>query len=567
MLFGGKSRWPAVVLLCAAVAAAARHAAAPPETPAPVTFEDIAGRSGVRFVLHNAATPEKHQIETMVSGVAVFDYDNDGRPDIYFVNGARQPRLEKDSPEFYNRLYRNNGDGTFTDVTLAAGVQGAGFATGVAAADYDNDGYEDLFIAGVNRNILYHNRGNGTFEDVTARAGLLPGAAAKKPWSIAAGWFDYDNDGRLDLLVVNYVTWDPSTEPFCGDLARGIRAYCHPKYYEGLPNQLYHNNGDGTFSDVSASSGIGEYRGKGMGISFADYDGDGLTDVFVGNDTTPNFLFHNEGGGKFREVALRAGVAFNEDGRALSSMGSDFRDIDNDGHPDLFVAALANETFPFFRSLGNGLFSDLTYPSGIGRATTPLSGWSNGIFDLNNDGYKDLFAACGDVADNTELFSSRHSRQRNLVLLNQGGRSFIDASAQAGPDFQEASLHRGAAFGDFDGDGRVDVVVTRIGGRAELFRNTSPAPAHWLALRLVGRKSNRDGIGARIHLTAASGREQWNHVTTSVGYGCSSDRTVHFGLGQDASVRSIEIQWPSGAKQVVENIAANRYITVTEPRP
>ncbi|MDH4180059.1 MAG: CRTAC1 family protein, partial [Armatimonadota bacterium] len=299
--------------------------------------------------------------------------------------------------------------------------------------------------------------------------------------------------------------------------------------------------------------------------NFADYDQDGLLDVLVTNDTTPNFLFRNLGGGRFREVALPAGVAFNQDGRALSSMGGDFRDVDNDGLPDIFIVALANETFPLFRNLGKGSFMDITYPSGLGRLTLPYSAFSNGIFDFNNDGLKDLFVACGDVNDNTELFSSRKSRQRNLLLLNAGDGKFIDASPQAGDDFQQLGLHRGAAFGDFDLDGRVDVVVSRIGDRAELFRNTSPAKNHWLALRLRGRKSNRDAIGARIHLVGASGREQWNHVTTSVGYACSSDKTVFFGLGQDATVRLLEITWPSGVSQKLENVSANRYLDLEEP--
>jgi hypothetical protein len=535
--------------------------------PQPVTFEDVAARAGIDFVLHNSATPEKHQIETMVSGVAVFDYNNDGRPDIYFVNGASQPKLVKDAPEYFNRLYRNNGDGTFADVTLQAGVRGEGFATGVAAGDFDNDGFTDLFIAGVNRNILYHNRGDGTFEDATEKAGLAHRDSTRpKPWSITAGWFDYDNDGRLDLFVVNYVTWVPEKEPFCGAPEKRLRAYCHPRYYQPLASNLYHNNGDGTFSDVSTVSGIAAHAGKGMGIAFADYDLDGRMDVLVTNDTTPNFLFRNEGGGRFREVALRAGVAFSEDGTALSSMGTDFRDLDNDGLEDIFISALANETFPLFRSLGKGVFKDSTYASGLGRITMPSSGWSSGAFDLNNDGWKDLFIACGDVNDNTELFSSRHARQRNMVLLNQGDMKFADGSAQAGVSFQQTGLHRGAAFGDFDGDGRVDVVVSRIGERAELFRNTSAPKNHWVALRLTGNRSNRDAIGARIHLTGASGREQWNHVTTSTGYGCSSDRTVYFGMGQDETAKSIEIVWPSGVTQNMEGVAADRYLKVEEPQ-
>ena len=377
------------------------------ETPHadPITFENIAARSGVDFVLRNSATPARRQIETMVSGVAIFDYNSDGKPDIYFVNGARQPQLDKPDPSYYNRLYRNDGEGRFTDVTLAAGVRGDGFATGVAAGDFDNDGWEDLFIAGVNRNILYRNRGNGTFEDVTERAGLGQPAGVRKPWSVSAGWFDYDNDGRLDLFVVNYCVWDPEKEHAC--TIGKARTYCHPKYYDGLPNSLYHNNGDGTFTDVSVRSGIAGHIGKGMALSFLDFDADGRLDVFVTNDTTPNFLFRNLGDGKFQEVALESGVAFNNDGRAVSSMGADARDIDNDGREDLFVTANEGETFPLFRNLGGGLFADITNASGVGHQTRSSTGWSTGIFDFNNDGAKDLFAACGSIDDNVEEFSHR----------------------------------------------------------------------------------------------------------------------------------------------------------------
>jgi len=544
-------------------APSAAPTATPPPAVAPITFQDVAAASGIDFVLHNSATPEKHQIETMVSGVAVFDYDNDGWSDLYFINGARQPRLEKDDRSFYNRLYRNNAGKSFTDVTLKAGVRGEGFATGVAAGDFNNDGFADLFIAGVNRNLLYRNRGNGTFEDVTARSGLMHDPARRKPWSIAAGWFDYDNDGRLDLFVVNYCVWIPEEEVECS--TGTVRTYCHPKYYAGLPNILYRNNGDGTFTDVSGPSGIGAHVGKGMGVAFLDYDQDGRLDVFVANDTVPNFLFRNEGGGRFREAALQAGVAFNENGLAVSSMGADARDLDNDGREDLFVAAMASETFPLFRNLGRGLFTDITYSSGLGRQSLPLTGWSNGIFDFNNDGLKDLFVACSSIDDNTEMFSPRKSKQPNMVLANLGDLRFQDASARAGADFRQAGAHRGVAFGDFDRDGRVDAAVSRIGERAELFRNTSDTGNHWLALRLKGRRSNRDGIGALVRVVGRSGREQWNRATTSTGYGCSSDRTVFFGMGKDAAAKSIEIRWPSGAKQTLTDVSCDRYLAIDEP--
>jgi enediyne biosynthesis protein E4 len=519
-------------------------------------FEDRSAPAGVTFTLRNSATPEKHQIETMPGGVAVLDYDGDGRPDLFFANGAAQPSLLKSDPSYFNRLYRNRGDGTFDDVTEKAGVRGEGFSIAAAAADFDNDGRPDLFVAGVNRNFLYRNRGDGTFEDVTGKAGV----ANQGRWAVSAGWFDYDNDGRLDLLVVNYVKWDPAKEPFCGDARAGYRSYCHPKFYEGLPNTLYRNNGDGTFTDVSERAGIARQIGKGMGLAFADYDGDGRLDVFVANDTVPNFLFHNERDGTFREVAFQAGVAMNDDGRALSSMGVDFRDVDNDGRPDLFVTALNNETFPLFRNLGKGLFADVTYPAKIGSATMALSGWSAGAYDFDNDGRKDLFAACGDVQDNTERYSDRRSKLPNLLLVDRGNGRY--ESLLIG----EPAQHRGAAFADLDGDGRVDIVVTALGRAPLLLRNTAGAGNHWLGLRLTGTQSNRDAIGARVHIVTASG-EQWNHVTTAVGYASSSEKAVHFGLGKETSVKSIEIAWPSGVVQRLANVAADRYLDVSEPQP
>ena len=515
----------------------------------PLWFEDRTPRSGISFVLRNSATPEKHQIETMAGGVALLDFDNDGKLDIFFTNGAQQPSLQKTGPEYYNRLYRNRGDWTFEDVTEKAGVRGEGFSIAAAAADFDNDGFTDLFVAGVNRNILYRNRGDGTFEDVTEKAGL----ANQGRWAVSAGWFDYDNDGLLDLFVVNYVKWDPAKEPSCGE----PHSYCHPKYYDGLPNTLYHNNGDGTFTDVSEKSGIARHIGKGMGLAFADYDGDGRMDVFVANDTVPNFLFHNEGNGTFREVAFGAGVAMNDDGRALSSMGADFRDLNNDGRPDLFVTALTNETFPYYRNSGKGLFTDATYQSRIGAATLPLSGWSAGAYDFDNDGRKDLFAACGDVQDTAGLHSSRKVLQPSLLL-----HALADGTFEP-HEIGVRGLYRGAAFGDLDGDGRVDVVVTQVGGSPLLLRNTAGEGNHWLGLRLTGTRSNRDGIGARVHIVTASG-EQWNHVTTAVGYASSSEKAVHFGLGKDTLVKVIEISWPSGKLQRLENVRGDRYVAVRE---
>ncbi len=505
------------------------------------------------MTVQNGATGRKYLVETMIAGVAVFDYDNDGWPDIFVANGATFPGLQKTDPGYLDRLFHNDRDGTFSDVSERAGIGGMGYSMGVAAADYDNDGWVDLFVTGVRSNRLYHNRGDGSFEDVTSRAGVRGDGT----WSVAAAWLDYDNDGRLDLFVVHYVAWDPARELVCGILRPGMQGYCHPQHFQPLPNVLYHNQGDGTFRDVSVESGVAACLGKGMGIAVGDYDQDGRIDVFVGNDTVPNFLFHNEGGGRFREVALPAGVALNGDGRSLSSMGVDFRDYDNDGREDIFVTALSNETFPLFRNLGKELFIDLSVPSLIAGASLPWSGWSNGIFDFNNDGFKDIFTANGNVIDNAEAISSRRSRQPNTVLVNRGDGTFRVETIPG------AAFHRGAAFGDFDRNGGIDVVVTRLNENPIVLRNVSPRPGHWIELRLVGRKSNRDGIGAWIHLAAASG-EQWNRVTTSVGYGSSSDRIVHFGLGIDSVARRIEISWPSGAKQTLRDVQADRLLTIEE---
>jgi enediyne biosynthesis protein E4 len=509
-------------------------------------------QNAVPFTLRNAATPEKHQVETMPGGIAVFDYDGDGKPDIFFVNGAPQPSLKKSGPEWWNRLYRNLGNWKFEDVTEKAGIKGEGYGMGAAVGDFDNDGWPDLLVTGIDTLILYRNRGDGTFEDVTARSGLKP-----TRWPISAGWFDFNNDGHLDLFVVNYCKWNPATEPFCGDRKAGYRTYCHPKYYTGLPNSLFRNNGDGTFTDVSEESGIAGHIGKGMAVAFADYNDDGLVDVFVTNDTTPNFLFRNEGNGKFREVALPAGVAIVDDGKELSSMGAEWRDFDGDGKPDIFITALANETFPLFRYLRDGLFQEVTYRAGLGSATLSYSGWSTGAFDFDLDGWRDIVTANGDVQDNTEVYSSRKSRQQNLYLKNRGDGTFAPFP------FGVAAQHRGAAFGDFDGDGRVDVVMTRLNEPALLWRNTGGADRHWLGVRLRGTKSNRDALGAIVRVTAG-GRTQVDHLSVAGGYLCSNERALWFGLGEAAKIERVEVKWPGGGVQVIENPPVDAYLTIEE---
>ena len=524
-------------------------------SPAAIRFRNVAANAGIRFVLENDPTARKHLVETMAGGVAAFDYDGDGLTDIYFTNGGSLPSLEKTSPRYWNRLYRNLGGFRFQDVTESAGVAGAGYSMGAAAADYDNDGHVDLFVAGVGRNILYHNRGDGTFEDVTQQAGIKSG-----PWSVGAAWFDYDDDGLLDLFVVNYVRWSPEFDRFCGDASRQVRVYCHPQFFDGLPNALYRNEGNGKFKDVSQESGIASHIGKGMGVAVADYDRDGFMDVFVVNDKMPNFLFHNLGHGKFEEVALQTGAALLDTGNPISGMGVDFRDYNNDGLPDIALDALAGETFPLIRNTAAGLFEDATYSSRMGIESRKYSGWGIGMFDFNNDGWKDLFSANSHVNDRVELFEATEYKQHNAVFLNRGDGTFQDVSETAGLDFLTPRAHRGAAFADFNNDGKMDAVVSSLGEGPELWENVTPGGNSWLILKLEGTRSDRDGIGAEIRVD-----DQSNHMTTAMGYASSSHFGVHFGTGKLKQVGKIEIHWPSGTRQALTRVRTNQVLRVREP--
>lgn len=527
-----------------------------------VRFEDVAAKAGIDFELKNSASGRFHSIELMLGGVAAFDFNNDGCTDIYFTNGASIPGLKKVGPEFHNRLYQNNCDGTFADVTRKAGVAGEGYSMAAATADFDNDGFSDIFVAGVGRNILYRNLGNDRFEEVTERLKLdgPDPASGRKMWAISAGWFDYDNDGWLDLFISNYVDWDPVTEASCTPPEH--RYYCHPNSYRGLPNQLLHNNGDGTFTDVSAPSGIARHIGKGMGVTFADYDGDGFTDVYVANDSARSFLFHNERNGAFRELALEAGVALREDGRAIAAMGADFRDLDNDGLPDLIVTAMINDSFQLFHNLGRrNLFDDYGDRTGLLMATRQLTGWSMGAYDLDNDGWKDLFFALAHFP-RLERYIGRQSALPVKVFRNMEGRAFRDQST--GDMLQAAAEHRGAAFADFDNDGRVDAVVSVLNGPAKLYRNVTGGAGHWLALKLRGRQSNREGLGSRVTLTLPDSRNLHNHAVSSVGYASSSEPLVRFGLGSLVRAAKIEIRWPGGRTQALTDVKADRVIEVDE---
>jgi hypothetical protein len=516
----------------------------------------------IPFLLDSSETAQRHAPETMAGGVAVFDYNNDGKPDIFFANGADIVSLKKTSPKYWNRLFRNNGDGTFTDVTEKAGLAGSGYDVGVAVGDYDNDGHEDIFVAGVHRNTLYHNNGDGTFTDVTEKAGLSKPDEQYGPlWSIGAAWVDVNNDGLLDLFVVNYMNWDVNKEPECK--INGKPEYCHPRLYPPLPNQLFLNNGDGTFTDISMRSGIRAHPGKGMGVGVADYDGDGLPDIFVANDKVPSFLFHNKGGARFEEVAFEEGVALPEQGTVISGMGVDFRDLNNDGLPDIALVALADETFPLYQNDRKGAFTEVTAKTGMTLLSKPMSGYSANIADFDNDGWKDIFVSCGDV-QSAAMEGIRKIDQYNAVFRNLAGVQWSVLTGSAGFAAQPPRRHRGAAVGDFNGDGKLDVVVTALGAPAELWINDGPDGNHWLALDLEGTKSNRDAIGARIRVLAG-GHAQFNHVSTASGYASSSAGPLHFGLGAAEKADEVEIRWPSGIVQKLKMVQGDRIVHVQEP--
>jgi hypothetical protein len=536
---------------------AAKSIADKPSTKSPIQFTYQA----IPFELDSSETPERHAPETMAGGVAVFDYNNDGKLDIFFTNGADIKTLRKSSPKYSNRLFENDGKSHFTDVTEKAGLEGTGYDVGVAVADYDNDGYEDIFVAGVYKNTLYHNNGNGTFTDVTTKAGLnKPDPEYGPLWSVGGVWVDVNNDGFLDLVVINYLKWDIEHEPSCP--IDGHPDYCHPKMYKPTPNQLFLNNGDGTFRDASVEWGLRKHLGKGMGGAAADFNLDGKMDIFIANDKSFNWLFRNNGR-SFDEVGFDANVALREDGIFISGMGVDFRDLDNDGYPDIVVVALDNETFPVYRNTGKGSFVEVTQESGMTVASQQMGGYSPTIADFDNDGWKDIFVSRGHVQ--SLLSANRLAiEQPNTVFHNLGGMKFAALTAEAGLTSHPPARHRGSALGDLNGDGRIDVVVTALSAPAEIWMNQSPGDNHWLELKLHGTKSNRDGIGARIKVVTESGT-QYDHMSTAAGYASSSAGPVHFGLGTSASADLIEIRWPSGIIQQLRNVASDRVLVVEEP--
>ena len=556
-----RCRWGLVAVAACLLGAAAL---------AGVQLVDATADAKIDFTQANSPTKSKYLPETMGGGVALLDYDNDGRLDIFFVNGAkiedpmpagRMP--DKSERRFWNRLYHQNPDGTFTDVTEKAGLTGMPqnrYGMGVAAGDFDNDGFEDIYVTGYGGNTLYHNNGDGTFSDVTARAGVAAGG-----WSTSAGFFDYDNDGKLDLFVARYLEWSFADDRFCGEKKPGGRAYCHPDNYSGVANVLYHNNGDGTFTDVSKKAGIANPEGKSLGVAFADFDGDGWTDIYVANDSVQCFLYRNNHDGTFTDVSLTAGVGFNEDGRTFAGMGVDFADYDNDSRPDISVTDLSGQRYMLYRNNGDGTFTDVTNKSGLGGASLAFSGWSMKFIDYDNDGWKDLFIVQGHVMDNIEVTSPNLKYlQPPLLLRNLLGRF---SPVDAGPALRNPWAGRGAAFGDIDNDGDIDMVVTNIGQKAYVLRNDGGNRNGWIGIRTRGGKSNRDGIGCRVKVVSASGLSQYFTVNTAAGYLSASDKRLVVGLGADRLAKLVEIRWPAGGVQRFENVPARKTIEAVEPVP
>jgi hypothetical protein len=523
----------------------------------PLQYKDVTESSRIDFKHNASITNEKYILETIGAGAAFLDYDNDGLLDIYLANGAHLPDLQKSDPSYYNRLYRNNGNGTFTDATMKAGVMGKGYSGGVAAGDYDNDGNEDLYVTTYLGNILYHNNGDGTFSDVTSKAGVTDGK-----WSTSAAFLDYDNDGNLDLFVTHYVNFNFANNVICKDW-EGRPYYCHPDVYDGLANTLYHNNGDGSFTDVSKAAGVFNPQGKGLGVVAADYDDDGRIDIFVANDAVANFLYRNRGDGTFEDVTLSSGTGYDRNGRPQSCMGTDFGDYDRDGKLDLIVTNLEFETHTLYHNKGDGSFEDLTQETGLASATFYYAGWGTKFLDFDNDGFLDLFIVNGGLLDNIELYKKGVTyAQKKLLLRNLNGK-FVNETERYGQDLLKPTVARGAAFGDYDNDGDIDILVLNSGQPPNLLRNDGGNLNHWLKLKLIGTKSNRDAIGTRVTVVAGD-LKQMDQVRGGGSYLSASDYRLHFGLGDRTQIDLLEIRWPSGTVQKLKNIKIDQILTVRE---
>lgn len=532
----------------------------------PAKFTDVTSARGVHFQHFASRTSKKYLLETMGPGVALFDYDNDGRLDLFFVNGAllSDPTPKgsvplKSDAKHWNRLYHQKSDGTFEDVTEESGLQGSGYGMGVAVGDYDNDGYEDLYVTAYGGNKLYHNNGNGTFTDVTQQSGVAGGR-----WSTSAAWVDLDSDGLLDLVVARYVEWD-FTDIWCGERKEGYRAYCHPDQFQTIAPLVFHNDGRGRFTEISRKTGIAK-PGKGLGVAVADYNRDGRIDVFIANDSVPESLYQNKGDGTFEEVGLMAEVAVDGDGRSFAGMGVDFADYNNDGLPDIVVTDLAYQMYALFQNNGDGSFTYSSQSSGLGPMSMLHSAWGVRFLDFDNDGWKDLLIAQGHVLDTVELNFPQLRYREPMLLARNTGHTFVDVSATAGGVFRQPWAARGMATGDIDNDGRVDAVVTTNDGPAYILRNETQTPNHWILLKLVGHKTNRDAIGAEVKVATAKG-SQFATVTTAGSYLSSGDKRVHFGLAGETTIQAIEIRWPSGIRQSLKNVRSDQLLQIDEPSP
>jgi hypothetical protein len=536
------------------------------QSKSPVSFSDITSLAGIKFRYATSLTSLKYLLEAMGGGVAMFDYDNDGRMDLFFANGAalKDPMAKIEMPDkrdatYWNRLYHQTLDGTFEDVTEKSGLKGDGFSMGVAAADYDNDGYTDLYVTGYGGNHLYHNRGDGTFTDVTNKLGVAAGG-----WSTSAGWIDYDRDGRLDLFVGRYVEWDFELgSVYCGEIRAGYRAYCHPDNFKGATNILYHQRADGSFEDVSAKAGIVEPGGKALGVAFADFDNDGMIDIFVANDSVRQSLYHNRGDGTFEDVAISSGAGYDENGKTYAGMGVDAADYDNDGYVDIFITTLSNETYPLYHNDRDLSFTYATNSAGVGQISLLYSGWGTHFIDFDNDGLRDIFVAQSHVLDTIEKTNPYLKYKQTPLLMRNTGKGFVNVSATAGPAFGNSLTSRGAAFGDLDNDGQIDVVVGVLDGFPVVLRNNG-SKNHWLGLSLTGSRSNRSGIGARIIVTDSAGKKQIFDTNTSGSYLSSNDPRVVVGLGTTSSVPKVEVRWPSGIIQTIVEPRLDRYLIVNE---
>jgi enediyne biosynthesis protein E4 len=536
-----------------------------PRALSPVTFTDVTSLTKIDFKHAGSPTPTKYLLETMGGGVAIFDYDNDGRMDLFFTNGALlKEGMSKDSvpdksdPRFWNRLYHQKADGTFEDVTARSGLKGDGYSMGVAAGDYDNDGNIDLYVTGYGANHLFRNTGSGTFVDVATKLGV-----GGSGWSTSAAWLDYDRDGRLDLFVARYMDWDfEKGSILCGD-SRGTRAYCHPENFKGATNMLFHQRVNGTFEDVTLRAGVADPTGKALGVALADFDNDGFTDIFVANDSVRQSLYHNNADGTFEDIAVGAGAGYDEDGKTYAGMGVDAADFDNDGFADVFCTTLSYQTYPLYHNNGDLSFSYVTKSTAVGQISLLYSGWGVHFIDADNDGWRDIFVAQGHVLDTIEQSFGYLKYKQTPLLMRNLGDTFTNISATAGGPFNSPLAARGAAFGDLNNDGQVDIVIGVVDGPPVILRNAGTRN-HWLGIRLIGGKSNRDGVGARVTITDDKGHRQIYDQSTSGSYLSASDPRILAGLGIATGVRGVEVRWPSGRTQSVLQPPIDRYITLDE---